>query len=274
MINVSSKTRKIIRLARKSLGLTPPGRRVRVKNSDTFVTSYPKSGNTWVRFLVANMLFPDGTTDFKNINTRVPDIYTLPSRTLGTIPEPRILKSHEYFDPRYRKTLYIVRDVRSVLVSYYHHMKLSGRIDSSTSIDEFADLFMSGAADSFGDWQDNVTSWVKVREKSVDSFRMLKYEDIKTDPYSSCVKIYEFLNLEFAESDVHRSLELSDFGRMKKLENKGIDASVLARTSGKPATGYIRAGKTEGWRDEIPTATLEKLNEKYKDLLQELGYSI
>ena len=141
-------------------------------------------------------------------------------------------------------------------------------------MDEFADVFMAGAADSFGDWQDNVKSWIKLRTESVDSFRMLKYEDIKNDPYSSCVGIYEFLNLQFSESDIHRSLELSDFRRMKILESKGIDSSVLARNAGKPATGYVRAGKTEGWKNEIPAATLERLNYKYKDLLLELGYSV
>jgi len=206
-----SKINKMVRLVKKPLGLIPPGRRVSVRESDIFVTSYPKSGNTWVRFLISNMMYPDGSTDFKNVNDRVPDIYTVPSRSLEKYSKPRIMKSHEYFDPRYKKVLYIVRDVRSVIVSYFHHKQLAGSINSNTSIGEFTDLFMAGEIDGFGDWQDNVASWFLLRGDSGDQFKMLKYEEIKNDPYASCEAIYDFLDLEYTPEDVERSVGYSDF---------------------------------------------------------------
>lgn len=36
----------------------PPRRRLIVDKDDTFLVSYPKSGNTWVRLLLANLIHP------------------------------------------------------------------------------------------------------------------------------------------------------------------------------------------------------------------------
>ena len=35
-------------------GLLPPGRNLAVRLEDTFLVGYPRSGNTWARFLIAN----------------------------------------------------------------------------------------------------------------------------------------------------------------------------------------------------------------------------
>lgn len=220
------------------------------------------------------MLHPDGSTDFTNINTRVPDIYSLPKRELNSLANPRILKSHEYFDPRYPKTLYVVRDVRSVLISYFHHMKLTARIDENTAISDFAEMFMAGTADSYGDWQDNVTSWIRVRANNPDRFRLLRYEDLQTNPHESCETIYEFLGLDRSDGAIANCLELSAFKRMKSLEAKGIDQKMLARKVKKNVSGFVRSGKSGDWKETIPHDILRKIERKYGDLLTELGYPI
>ncbi len=53
---------------RRMLGLHHPGRNLLVYPDDVFIVSYPKSGNTWTRFLIANLLHPEIQTDFGNIN--------------------------------------------------------------------------------------------------------------------------------------------------------------------------------------------------------------
>src|SRR5436305_10030174 len=40
-------------------GLHAPDRNLKILPDDRFLVSYPKSGNTWVRFLVANLLHPE-----------------------------------------------------------------------------------------------------------------------------------------------------------------------------------------------------------------------
>ena len=99
------------------LELAAPGRRVTVFPDDTFLVSYPKSGNTWVRFLLANLIHPNEKVSFSNINRLLPAPGVLSKRFLRTLPRPRILKSHEPFDARFKKVIYLVRDPRDVAVS-------------------------------------------------------------------------------------------------------------------------------------------------------------
>jgi hypothetical protein len=87
---------------------------------DVFLTSYPRSGNTWTRFLVGNLAHTEEAVTFLNVERLVPDMNKHGDYYLRHLPRPRILKSHEVFDPRYKRVIYIVRDPRDVAVSNYH----------------------------------------------------------------------------------------------------------------------------------------------------------
>ena len=82
------------------LGRDQAGNNFTVFPDDTFLVSYPKSGNTWVRFLLANLIYPNETVGFANINRLLPAPGVSSKRFLRNLPRPRILKSHEPFDVR------------------------------------------------------------------------------------------------------------------------------------------------------------------------------
>src|SRR5437016_13287787 len=104
-------------------GSQPAGRNLTVFDDDVFIVSYPRSGNTWTRFLIGNLLYQDDPVTFSNIERRIPEIYFNPDHVLRRLSRPRILKSHECFQPRYKRIIYIVRDPRDVCVSIcYHHV--------------------------------------------------------------------------------------------------------------------------------------------------------
>ena len=60
----SAKEKTFRAVPRRSLCTTP-----------TFPVSYPRSGNTWMRFLLANLLAPHETITFRNIENFVPDLH-------------------------------------------------------------------------------------------------------------------------------------------------------------------------------------------------------
>ena len=51
------------------------GRYASVFDDDIFITSYPKSGNTWLRFLIGYLVHGNTFTGFNNIEEKIPDIY-------------------------------------------------------------------------------------------------------------------------------------------------------------------------------------------------------
>ena len=76
------------------LGTDRAERDFAVYPDDTFVVSYPRSGNTWTRFLIANLVYPEKNVGFTNIEKLIPDTSSQSNRTLKSTPRPRIIKSH------------------------------------------------------------------------------------------------------------------------------------------------------------------------------------
>ena len=129
------------------LGKKTAGRALTVFPDDIFIVSYPRSGNTWTRFLIGNLVYQDESITFANVESRIPEIYLFPDRVLRAIDRPRILKSHESFDPRYQRIIYVVRDPRDVAVSCYHYAIKRKSIAQDYPIEEFVPRFIAAEFD-------------------------------------------------------------------------------------------------------------------------------
>src|ERR1700684_273279 len=116
----------------------PAARGLTVYPDDAFLVSFPRSGNTWTRFLVCNLINPDDPVNFAQLESRIPEIYDVTDRSLRAFPRPRVIKSHECFDPRYKKIIYIVRDPRDVAVSLYHFLRKIRSIDDTFPLATYA----------------------------------------------------------------------------------------------------------------------------------------
>src|SRR5713101_9299626 len=121
-----------------------PGRSLLILPDDVFLVSFPKSGNTWTRFLLANLIYPNQPATFANIHRLIPDPAGTTKRDFDRMPRPRIIKSHECFDPRYPRVVYIVRDPRDVAVSQYHYHRKLQRISDDSPIENFVTRFLAG----------------------------------------------------------------------------------------------------------------------------------
>src|SRR5713226_3734288 len=187
---------------------------------DVFLTSYPRSGNTWTRFLVGNLVYQQEAVTFLNVERLVPDMYKHSDRTLRNLPRPRILKSHECFDPRYKKVIYIVRDPRDVAVSYYEFQLKRRVISEDCGLEEFVPRFMESEFEpTTGSWRDHVLSWIATRQGQ-ENFLRLRYEDMQKNTVEESTKIASFLGLDSSSARVARAVELSSADRMRRLEKQ------------------------------------------------------
>jgi len=134
------------------LGKDIAGRNFFVYPDDTFLVSYPKSGSTWARFLVAALANPEETVSFLNIDRLLPSISSRSKRDLRNQPRPRLIKSHEYFDARYQNVIYVVRDPRDVVLSQYRFFLKRGAIDDGYALDRFVNRFLAGSLNDYGSW--------------------------------------------------------------------------------------------------------------------------
>src|SRR5262249_31811201 len=201
------------------LGTDVAGRNLAVYPDDTFLVSYPRSGNTWTRFLTANLLHPDQAFTFANIERLIPDCEAMSSRFVKSVPRPRIIKSHEYFDHRYRKVIYIVRDPRDVALSYYDFSRKYRQIDDGYPLTQFVSDFVAGRLSSFdwGPWAENVGSWFYTRNGRPD-FLLLRYEDMQSDAAGELSKVAGFLGRDASREGITAAVERSSADCMRKLE--------------------------------------------------------
>jgi hypothetical protein len=262
------------RIAKYLLGTDIAGRQIAVRPDDTFIVSYPRSGNTWTRFLIANLLYANQTVSFTNIERLIPDAEALSSRYLKRLPGPRVIKTHQYFDHRYPKVLYIARDPRDVVLSYYHFARKYRHIADDYPLEQFVHNLVtgSGLSTAWGTWGENVGTWVAARHGR-PAFMLLRYEDMMADTSAELAKVARFFGVEASPEKLHRAIENSSADRMRKLEKKAGDEWVgnRNRRTDIPMIGSAEAGK---WKSVLPQAAIEEIESTWGDLMAQLGYEL
>ena len=254
------------------LGLDRAGNRFTVFPDDTFLVSYPKSGNTWVRFLLASLIYPNEAVGFANINRLVPSPDVLSRRFLRSLPRPRILKSHEPYDRRFQKVIYLVRDPRDVVVSEYFFNLKKRYIGSDVSLEEFAKRFIRGETSSYGSWWEHTGSWIAARQGN-PAFLLVRYEDLLADSIGKTREIANFLGIQADEERLRLAVERSSANRMRELEKQQVDQWTGTKNT-RLEIPFVRAAKSGGWKKSLPAPIAEEIEISWCPLLKLLGYEL
>ena len=256
------------------LGRNNAGRGVTVFPDDIFVVSYFRSGSTWSRFLIGNLIHENEPVTFVNIERLVPSIYNLPDRALRRLP--RVLKSHECFDPRYPRVIYVVRDPRDVAVSFYYYCLKMGVIRDGHTIDDFVDRFLTNKivdyADRHGCWQDHVLSWLRLREGK-SGFKVVRYEDLLADPVRELANLAPMLGVDPTPSRIERAVRMSSATHMQSLEKEQSKQWGVTKDSRQDIL-FVREAKSGGWHEKLPRTSVRTIEQAWGPTMKELGYEL
>jgi Sulfotransferase domain len=251
------------------------GRMLTVFPDDTFLVSYQKSGNTWLRFLLANLMCPRGPITLLEMEDRVPMIYDCSNWVLRQKPRPRIIASHECFDPRYRKVIYVVRDPRDVVISsYYHHLRLR-RIPEGYPMELFVPRWLQETqydSPRFGAWREHVLSWIETRGKD-PGFLLVRYEDMNRNPQRELGRVSSFLSLDVSTERLAQAIELSSAERMRELEKQQHE--VWKRTKGLRAdVPFVRRAVAGGWKSALSESLVQAIEAECGAVMESLRYEL
>ncbi len=254
-----------------------------------WLASYPKSGNTWVRFLLYGVMY-DAPAQSLDIARKIPDIHRpLPFENADA--KRLFVKTHFAFSakhPKARQTeraVLIIRNPRDVLLSALNYRRLSGLTPQQTSDEQYARAFIAARGDpqfealGYGTWPGHIRSWQSQSDFPVHTIR---YEDLKDDTPGVLRGVLDFLEIEADDDAIERAVRASSFDAMRAMEirekhQRAKDArkqslfvgTESARQSG---TYFMNSGKTGHTLAEIAPALQDAFDRNFADEMREFGY--
>jgi len=231
------------------------------------VCEYPKAGGTWVAKSIA------AAADLPYVGSG----FFLPLI-------PAVVRTHWPPSRRLAPCVFVVRDVRDVMVSLFHHrcrnmqrtpqrakqfQKLFGEELSVDKIVQqlpgFIEIEFSdpryGANMNWSQYTEYVTSLINSPEKG--KVALVRYEEMLTDPVSVLEKTLDILSIEVPRDYVALAVQLND----RKWGTKNF-AGIESVTT------FFRNGKSGDWRDVFSRSAGEKIASLCGDQLIELGYEM
>jgi len=190
-----------------------------LKPDDVLVASFPKSGNTWVRFIFANIVaqreMGDIDVDFHVVNSKL--LYSYDSSSYSRISPktmPRFVKTHlKYSRLRFNgnRSIYVYRNPADVMVSYFMFRKA---LKGAGSYGGDFQSFIRDSKKGLPAWVAHYKSWI-----GKASF-VLSYERLKDNPFSEMNRVFRDLSIAVEEDELRQAVEESDIANVRVREEK------------------------------------------------------
>jgi len=249
-----------------------PGRSLKVYPDDVFLVSYPKSGNTWIRFLVANLVYPEAGVTLLSADQLIPFVEGRSRKFFNHMPRPRVIKSHFPFHQSYKKVVYVVRDPRDTVLSQYHFQIKRGVLPEGAPLEPYVSRFIAGEVCPYGSWGENVISWVAAR-RTDPNFVLIRYEDLLRQTVRELERIAKLMGIESTPESLALAVERSTADRMRKIEK--VEGSQWESTKGtRQDISFIRAAKDRQWQTALPEQCIFQIENAWGALMESLGYTL
>jgi hypothetical protein len=259
-----------------------------------WLSSYPKSGNTWMRSFLAHYMMPPG---------EAPDINNLRKFTTGDIrqdifdaaagtkfraknveewlemrpkvlrliaaskPDHHFVKTHcqavKYMDidlipPELTAAaIYIMRNPFDLSLSFARHLS----VDVDTAIERMADgnslmSTDSGIIEALGRWDDHIISWTTAPGLPR---HVVRYEDLLDKPAKNFSLLLEkFLRIKVDKPKLAKAVKATSFTAMKKQEE---ELGFFEKPAGMKS--FFAKGQAGAWRDELSPAQVGRIRQEF-----------
>jgi hypothetical protein len=249
-----------------------------LQNTDVFILSYPKCGRTWLRLLLGKYLQQQfGLRE----DGMILELHALTWHIAGL---PRVDFSHddypqlkpaaeiEHDKRRYsgKKVVFLVRDPRDVLVSYYFQytrrgaQERAGEAPFTGTMSDFLRHPIGGI--------DNIIAfynvWAAQRATPAD-FMLLRYEDMHAQPLASLRRLIDFIGFPAtADAKLEQVLAFGSFDNMKRIERGDLLKSprLGAAAPDDPESFKVRKGRVAGYGEYLTAEDVAFLDQKIAGL--------
>lgn len=248
------------------------------QHTDAFLISYPKCGRTWLRMLLGKyVLGPDGQgnpLELLRLTRANPEFCSL-EVTHDDFPHwkraDRIFTNKQAYAGK--KVIFLVRDPRDTLVSYYfQYMRRGDRFLANDktfdgSLSDFVRHEIGGLRSLVAFY--NV--WAVNRDIPA-GFLLVTYEDMKKDVRKVLRDMIGFLDWPIRNADfIDEVVAFASFDNMRKMEETDAlnDARLKAPDNQDPESFKVRKGNVGGYRDYLTEEDILYIDEYMQENLNE-----
>jgi len=277
-----------------------------------WLASYPKSGNTWLRSLLASYYFSkDGDFNFsllKNID-QFPSynhfkdydkIFTNPTDTtefwleeqkkINSDNKIKLFKTHNALckingnsftnNKNTLGAIYVVRDPRNVITSLANHYEIN--LDQAF---EFMTTEQKGIIQKKGNsyvgfvalfsWIFHQASWTN---NKLFPTLVIRYEDLQNETFVTFKKVINFIdNLSkskhhFKREKAKKSIQSCDFEKLKKLETNVGFIESPISKKDNSRINFFKLGKDNNYKKLLNKDLITKMDLKFKDEIKKYNY--
>jgi hypothetical protein len=231
--------------------------------SDTFVGSYPRSGSTWLRFMLLEVLSGEAS-GFSKTNEMLPDVgrHTSGARVLPA--GGRLIKTHERFRPEYKKAIYLARDPRDVALSEFAYQKALGLAGDDFNV--YLLRFLRGDVNPFGSWTSHASCWMEAADSGRSEILLVCFEELKRNSVQELSRIAEFLGVPVPAARICEAVANNSMDKMRQKEKADPQR---ASAKGK----FIRSGSAGGWHNVFTEEQCQLVQQYAGNIMARLGYS-
>jgi Sulfotransferase domain len=268
-----------------------------------WLASYPKSGNTWMRSFLQNLLVGNDKTVHINelsqfaygdsqkfwyeaaaggsLEGMSPEeiMKLTPAAQLKMTqsrPQSVFVKTHNWLGKNWdvpyitadhtAGAIHILRNPLDVVISLAHHFGFS--------IDEAIDFMNDHNAQTpedaykmaqvYGSWSDHINSWEKFNPTYLHRVR---YEDMLLKPIKTFGLVTKFLQLNVPKNVLTKAIKQSSFKTLQAQEKKD---GFLERSD--KADSFFRSGKAGQWKKVLSEDQVKNIVDAHYDVMQKYGY--
>jgi hypothetical protein len=277
------------------------------KKNIVWLASYPKSGNTWFRVFLTNLLnekaepahindltetsisssrkilddytgLSSSDLSFDEIDKLRPDVYRMQSNESD---ELLFKKVHDKFywvnnqQPLFPPdvsfgAIYFIRNPLDVLVSFAHHSAKS--IDKMVKIMNNSDFAFCERDDMLqNQLRQQIGSWsdhVKSwTEQTIIPVKVLRYEDMVLDTFNTFKAAVQFLKINKNDQQINAAIQKSDFKILTQQEKENGFKEKLIKSE-----SFFRKGQIGDWQNALNKMQCDEIIEKNREIMKKFGY--
>uniref|UniRef100_A0A5F8GZI5 Sulfotransferase n=1 Tax=Monodelphis domestica TaxID=13616 RepID=A0A5F8GZI5_MONDO len=250
------------------------------QDTDILLVTFPKSGTIWVQHILSLIFNKDDIQNQSTIPTFVKIPWLEHKQVFKSVMEneksrPRIMTTHlqaKFLIPNLKnskvRVVYVARNPKDVLVSFYHFHKFANFMPDFSSFDDFFDQFLEGKV-HYGSWFNHIKGWLGVRHEL--NFFVITYEDLSQEPYQAIQSLAKFLGQHLEPEYLKSILYHSTFSFMSQndqLNFSTISCEIYDHSKGK----FFRKGMTGNWKEYFSQDQDVRFNNVYQAEMRELTF--